>query len=135
MYRFPAHFPSGCPPVDSELSGEYIHLVPHSDRPPRKRDFYSPYQQGRGTNLPPSDACSLRGVSIYTEQADLHRLLKLWPKMQERCIIKIKLPGGHGIVQHTPSAAAGPSHHDWWIPIGVDPCSYFLSHVGGPYPP
>jgi hypothetical protein len=133
-YQFPNHYPEGCPPVDTELPGEYLHLVPHADRPPRKRDFYSCYEKGKGKDLPDSEACSIRGISIHTDERDLQRLLRLWPKMQERCIIRIKLPGGHGVVQHTPSEDGGPSHHDWWVPVGVDACSYFDSHVGGPFP-
>lgn len=133
-YQFPAHFPPGCPPVDTELCGEYLHLVPHADRAPRRRDFFSHYERGLGKDLPESEACSIRGVSIHTNIADLETILKLYPKMAERCVIKVNLPGGHGVVRHTPSDEGGPTHHDWWIPTGVNPCSYFDGHVSGPYP-
>jgi hypothetical protein len=133
-YRFPAHYPAGCPPVDTELCDDYLYLVPHADRLPRKKDFRSYFDRGLGRDLPDSEGCSLRGVSIHQDIADLERILKLYPGKAERCVVKLRLPGGHGIVKHTPSAEGGDSHHDWWIPVGVDPSTYFESHVGGPYP-
>jgi hypothetical protein len=120
--------------VDTELCDDYLYLVRHPDRPPRKRDFRSYFERGLGKDLPESEGCSLRGVSIHKDAADLHRILKLYPRKAERCIVKLKLSGGHGIVKHTPSEEGGPSHHDWWIPDGVEPQSYFEAHVGGPYP-
>jgi hypothetical protein len=135
IYRFPGHYPeNGCPPVDTELRGEYYRLVPHADRSPRRKDFRSYYERNLDPELEATKPCYRRSVSVYTDPEDLHRVLRLYPGKQERCIIRLHLRGGHGIVEHTPSAEDGKSHHDWWIPLGVDPCAYFDSHVGGPYP-
>jgi hypothetical protein len=120
--------------VDTELCDEYLYLVPHADRPPRRRDFRSFFDRGLGRDLPESEGCSLRAVSVHKDIADLHHILQLYPKKAERCVVKMNLRGGHGLVEYTPSDEGGKSHHDWWIPIGVNPCEFFESHVGGPFP-
>lgn len=75
----------------------------------------------------------MRSVSLHTDRIDSLRILDLYPKFPYRCLARLELRGGHGIIQHTPSQEDGNSHHDWWIPVGVDPCSFVSGQNEGPY--
>lgn len=119
--------------MDTELCETYFHLVPHSDRI-RKKDFRSYYDRGLEKELEETEGCGRRSVSVHKDKADLHRILKLYPTKRERCIVRVELRGGHGVVMHTPSEEGGPTHHDWWIPIGVNPCDFADKTAEGPFP-
>ena len=67
--------------------------------------------------------CLRRSVSIYLDIEDAKKILYQYPNLPYKYIAKINLSGYHGIIHHTPKNN-NDSHHDWWIPEGVDPTQY-----------
>lgn len=118
-------YPADCPPVTSELEGTYYRIAHRPGRVTRK-DFRSYKDRNMHEDMEETDPCHRRSVSIHADISDCKWLMELYPQIG-RAIAKIQLPGGHGIVEYTPSKENGQSHHDWWIPEGIDPCSFFVA--------
>jgi hypothetical protein len=120
---YPSHYPENCPKEPhTDLTGYYHRMVFKPDTL-RKRDFRSQYERHKRDNPNSYDTCEGRAVSLFKDIEDAENVLHQHPGMNYRYIAKIYLPGNHGVIHHTPNGD-GDSHHDWWIPNGVDPTSY-----------
>jgi len=124
-YTWPIHYPSNCPPdPHTELVGNYYRLVYCNIL--RKRDFLSRYERNKK-----EDTCLKRSISLFSEIQDAKSILLQYPKFRYRYIAKIHLPGKHGIIHKT--SQNNNSHHEWWIPINIDPMHYSCNSITGPY--
>ena len=109
------------------MPNTYYRLVRFPDHV-RRRDFLSPYDRHRHLDLEATRPCYRRSISLYSDAADSIHFRDLYPNLPQ-FIAQIKLPGGHGLIEHTPSDVDGQSHHDWWIPNNLDPCQFFRTFV------
>lgn len=118
-YTFPSHYPDGCPPepCDEELPGTYYRVVCNSD----KNDpinFKSQHELNLMPHLEATEACGRRALSMFKDRQEAIALSKLIPTIGKyvACVV---LEGKHGVV-HKNDSAWGKTHHDWWVPLGVD---------------
>lgn len=122
-YTFPSDYPKDCPPEprNEELSGTYYRVVPNSNKTD-SHHFKSQHELGQMKKLELTEACGRRAVSMFSDYKEAVALSKQVPTLGKyvACLI---LKGGHGIV-HKDHSGFGKTHHDWWIPIGVNPTQY-----------
>jgi hypothetical protein len=112
--------PSECPPSDAEeicASREVFRAV--VSFPPTSNDFLSQRQENPERVFNGVSECNARGLSVFAEQRDCARALKL-PRLRGRKLCKVRLEAGAGKIQQT----FNPSHHTWWPFASFD----ILSH-------
>ncbi len=130
-FTYPAHYPENCPPEPyTELPDYYHRMVLKSDGI-RSKDFKSYYERNKRVDSDKVNGCKQRSVSLFKNKEEAINILYQFPGMPYRFIARIYLPGGHGVIHHTPNEN-GKSHHDWWVPKEVDPTS-FKFEITGPY--
>lgn len=123
MVQWRKHLPDDCPPEDAIFSNGVVYRLankPNFD----ENDFLSyrelyPYRQWDGIS-----ECVAGGISIYTDIEGIKRLKRRVKAMRDKPILKGELKENHGKMKNTPSETH-PSHHTWWIPIGVDAPALF----------
>lgn len=122
-YTFPSDYPSDCPPepCDEELPGTYYRVVRNSDRGDPIH-FKSQQELGHMKHLELTEGCGRRAVSLFSDYGEAVALSKQVPTLG-KYIACLSLKGGHGVV-HKDNSGWGKTHHDWWIPIGVNPTKY-----------
>jgi hypothetical protein len=129
-FGYPNHYPSGCPPDPyTELPGSYYRMIRGPDKA-EAADFQSYFERNWRPQDERTQPCQRRAVSIFSKEADAVATLKQFPNLPFRYILKLRLSGSHGIVHR--SSANGGSHHDWWIPLGVEPLR-MGEEVSGPF--
>jgi hypothetical protein len=112
------------------MAGDYYRMVFYHNKT-RKRDFLSPHDRKIKPELEETVPCLRRSISLYSKIEDAKNQYYQHPGLPYRYIAKIHLPGKHGIIHQTPEN--NDSHHDWWIPEGVDPTQYSFIKIDGPY--
>jgi hypothetical protein len=123
--------PEGCPPEPhDENVGMYYRIVT-SYPDPSVEDFMSEAEKG---NCPDYGSvgrrCNLCGVSLMKELTDAKRLMNRHQMLSpNQYVAEVHLTGGHGVVRQTHSSTY-PSHHNWWIPVGVDPFQFRIHVLG-----
>lgn len=121
-YTFPSHFPHDCPPnPQEELPGIYYRVVP-SETLSNRENFQSHFELNLRPDLEDSEPCSRRAVSMFGSYASAVNLSKQYPN-KGKFIASLNLNGGHGIV-HKSENNKWRSHHNWWLPNGIDPTHY-----------
>jgi hypothetical protein len=108
---FPEHYPDQCPPAGAiEPNGEEYYF-----RKVRKKtteeDFLSQYD----LNLPNSDNCSGRSVSMFTKQAGAIRLIKGYPNNDEFTLAKIAPKKEWGLQKRGKSRGKAGAHVHLWL--------------------
>lgn len=126
-YTFPG-YPRNCPPEPyDEMCGTYYRVVRNSDRTDPTH-FKSHYETGERLDLEASDPCSRRAISMFKERERAVGLSRNFPN-KGKFIARLVLSGGHGVVckaEHDLN-----SHHNWWIPNGVNAAG-FCPRIEGP---
>jgi len=85
--------------------------------------FKSQYQLGEMPHLEHTEACGRRSVSILASYDEAVRASQQYQRKWGKCIAYIDLTVGHGVVHISPTRTL-LTHHDWWVPDGVDANSY-----------
>ncbi len=122
-YSFPSHYPPNCPPsAYGEAPGVYYRLVCDPDGISSK-DFLSDFDKGRRKNWEANSPCCRRCISVHSTLAGV---ITVWKQFQTlpRHIAELNLNGNHGIIH--PVSNNNDTHHAWWIPMGIDPCSFLV---------
>lgn len=129
-------FPINCPPQNTKpASGVFYRVITDKKvRPLKEKDFHSQRKSQPNREWPQHvDPCELCGVSITQTLDDSIKtalmLLGRVPALRNRIsfIAKGDLQPNMGVIKHTPNVPDGIlSHHDWWVPEGVDPLSVFF---------
>lgn len=126
-YTWPTDFPPGCPPDDVDpAEGVFYRFVRHE--PPTPDDFKRPIDTPRYRGEEYKDRCELYALSVYSLIEDAKRAQDLIPAMSKRLIARGDLSPAHGVVSNTPDKHPTEvlwSHHDWWVPLGVEPSPAF----------
>lgn len=119
--HWPSFFPEACPPQDaSEASAEVFRLV--ASEPPSASDFESYAERFSKKWM---GNCKASGLSVFTDKADVVRLLRRVPGMRPpgSLLASAVLTPEAGKLMHTPRD--GNSHHTWWAPDGFNHASAF----------
>jgi hypothetical protein len=122
-YTFPSHFPEDCPPKPyQENRGTYYRLVADKDKS-NPVHFKSYHELGRMKHLEKTDACGRRAVSVL---ALYHEVVALSINFQNlgKYVATLELKGGHGVIHNDVDNGEYQSHHNWWIPLGVNAAAY-----------
>lgn len=119
-YTYPSHYPPNCPPPPHDgIQGTFYKVVKNMNKSDPNH-FKSQYELHEMEHLEDTEACERRSVSILSSYDEAVRLSQQYQK-KGKCIARIDLTNGHGVIHHTPNKMLA-THHDWWIPIGIDPC-------------
>lgn len=128
-YTFPSHYPLNCPPQPhDEMCGTYYRLVKNGNTSDPAH-FKSHYEANLRKDLESIKACSRRAVSMFKAYEDAIKLSILFPT-KGKYIMCLKLTGGHGVVCEE-NYRSFKSHHNWWVPNGVN-AQHFCSDIKGP---
>jgi hypothetical protein len=122
-YKFPPHFPENCPPEPfQENCGIYYRLVRDKVRS-NPVHFKSHYELGRMKHLEKKDACGRRAVSVL---ALYHEIIALSINFENlgKYVATLELKGGHGVVRNDVEKGKYQSHHNWWVPLGINAAAY-----------
>ncbi len=124
--------PDGCPTEPHEENAGMYYRVVTSYPDPCADDFKSEAEKG---NIPEYGSvgrkCGLCAVSLMKEFSDVKRLMKRHQMLSpNQYVAEVFLTGGHGVVKHTLSRTY-PSHHNWWVPVDVDPFQFKIHVLGG----
>lgn len=94
--------------------GEVFRVV--NNDPPNQTDFVT--QRERFPKKELDDECIARGLSIYTDKSDVHRMIRRIPSRRKRLqlIASGELNQDMGVM--SPSPHGGDSHHTWWMTFG-----------------
>jgi hypothetical protein len=117
--EWPAHFPKGCPPLDSTDTNGIVYRI-ISNKPPNARDFRSFYDESPAKF---AKSCKARGLSVLSDRTEASRLLRTVPALGEH-VASAKLEPHHGKIKSTPSIRS-QSHCTWWVRVGTEPEKLF----------
>lgn len=95
--------------------------------PPTERDFV------RFVDTPkvnPEDRlhCDSYSISVLADASDIPRYRKFVAGFSNRRIAEARLDESHGVLLNTPNIdiqEPAQSHHDWWVPVDIDPLPLF----------
>jgi hypothetical protein len=122
-YNFPPEWPKGCPPEPhDEKCGQYYRIVRTTDKLDPNH-FKSQHEEKIMLQKEETEGCSRRAVSIISTFDGAANMLRSHPQLIKKlgCFVaKLDLIGGHGVV-HEDKDNKWQGHHDWWVPIGVNP--------------
>ena len=117
-------FPHNCPPRKAQrASGKVYRLV--DSNPPAAKDFRSWYElYPDRTYENQATECQASGLSVYTQESSISKLIKRIPPLRKKKIALGQLTPDLGVTLNTPSAE-DDSHHTWWVPVGKEPWTVF----------
>ena len=124
---WPEHYPTSCPPADSEeASGNIFRYV---ENPPSPKEFKSHWfklEHNREKWKKEGKACQVCWISIFRSLEDLEEAGELCPWLTTGKVAAVaSLSGKMGKLKHTRSQKL-QKHHTWWIPVAVkNPHRYF----------
>ncbi len=120
-YRWPNHFPPGCPPADAvSCSGVVFRLV--AGEPLGPSDFLSWWDEGKADGLEGDKLSQSCGLSVTREVAELQRMRRKVPGFRGKLVASGELMPRVGKMKPTPSGGLR-SHCTWWVPLGIRPWS------------
>ncbi|MFY9227421.1 MAG: hypothetical protein WAQ98_32415 [Blastocatellia bacterium] len=120
--KWPSFFPTGCPTPETPLANESVYRVIEGSIPTNE-DFISFQEQNPQKCYHPRE-CDACGISVYTILEDVVKLQRRVPKFKNKRIAIGKLTPEMGMLKPTPGKE--PSHHSWWIPLGIQPLNIFV---------
>jgi hypothetical protein len=129
--RYPIIFPTNCPPDDAKDAEGIVYRVVRKS-PPKKlshKDYIS-YRESQPNRIWDDGGCECCrcAVSVITEYEEIPILLDLLfgfiPGKRTSSVTRGCLNPNLGVMRHSPRDGMD-SHHDWWVPEGVDPSSVF----------
>lgn len=133
--QWPSHFPEQCPPrAACPAYGAVFRVTKSRQGSPLTRKDFESYREAQPNRVWPADysECSLCALSVMRTVEDARklreRLAGTIPAHSRRVmrIVRGELCSDFGLFQHTPDEATGcASHHDWWVPDGLDPSAAF----------
>ena len=107
-YREP--LPHGCPPdAAKEINEPLLVFRLVKTNPATDDDFKSQQAQYPTRQFDGVSECQARGLSVYTDQEDAERQLKL-ARFRGYYLCGVRLEAGAGSIQKT----GNRSHHTWW---------------------
>lgn len=113
-FKYPDHFPPGCPPDDAEpASGEVYRVVRKTT--PDNDDFMTQHEMNR---MHRACQCLRRGISVTSEIEDAFHLMRTVSGVGDY-IVKKQLSPQDGVMKPTPMKER-PSHVTWWAFDGVE---------------
>ena len=120
--QWPAHFPSGCPPIEAVAASGMVYRIV-ANAPPQAKEFRSVYEKNPSKY---AADCRARGLSVHKDRTELQKLLRTVPAMKKlgEHIASAALEAAHGKLKATPSGR-GKSHCTWWVTTGIEPCTLF----------
>lgn len=126
-YHWPQDMPTGCPPPEATEADLTVYRLVKFN-PPEPVDFDRPIDKPRRQPPEPEELCGLCALSVFADPADVPIAREFIPGFSKRLAAEGRITPDHGVIAHTPTtvnAALLQSHHDWWVPIGVDPMPAF----------
>lgn len=107
VVRWPAHFPSCCPPTDArDLQGKVYRLV--ATDPPTAADMLSALERGA---FPKKDQCQRAALSCALTVEDLAAIRNNVPKLRDQMIAFASLSAADGKIKQT----GRPGHYSMWL--------------------
>ena len=129
--EFSKFCPEGCPKEPHDENPAMYYRVVSSYPDPAADDFKSESEKGNNPDYGSvGQKCSRCAVSLMKELVDAKRLMNRHRMLSpNQYVAEVHLTGGHGVVKPTVSPTY-PSHHNWWIPVDVDPFGYKIHVLG-----
>ena len=124
---WPEHYPTFCPPADSEeASGDIFRYVEDPPSPKDLKSHWFLYKNNRVAWEKKGKTCEACGISVFRSLEDLEEAGDLCPRLKTGKVAAVaSLSGEMGKLKHTRSQTY-PKHHTWWIPVAVkNPHGYF----------
>ena len=111
---WPAYYPEGCPPDTAQpADGQFWRFVRND--PPTGADFLPAVIAQPKRRFGDGALCMASGLSVIGDLDDVHRARSLVPPLR-RLLAALGDIAGHGVMESTPTANCGESHHTWWLP-------------------
>jgi hypothetical protein len=121
--KFPADWPSNCPPTDSQSASGYAYRIVKND-PVRDEDFCSQFELGLAKS---ADLCLRHALSVFADANHAAHRRKLSPRLG-RYIAEGLLTPQHGKIKHTGGTRS--THTEWWPAEGIDRKATFAVKQG-----
>lgn len=125
---WPDDLPADCPPAEAEEVERVVYRFVKAE-PLTVDDFARPIDKPRKTPPAADEMCEMCALSVFADTADLPVARQFIPGFKKKRVAEGTVTADDGVMQCTPTTVAGSpmmsSHHDWWVPEGVDPLPKF----------
>jgi hypothetical protein len=126
QFQWPDDTPSECPPRDAAPLSAKVYRFTKSS-PPLAADFRRPIDNVHGSTEVDA-ACDDYSLSVLTDADDIPKYREYVAGFRKRRVAEATLDDTHGVLLSTPNTGIpvhALSHHDWWVPVNVDPLTFF----------
>lgn len=101
--------PTQCPPNDATTPHHEIFFRAIKGESPQNEDFLSQRKEKPTADFKDIDECIAHALSVFKQESDLDKLMKL-PRFKNGRIIEITLKPEDGLIKKT----FKKSHYSWW---------------------
>ena len=127
-FSWPDDTPDDCPP-ESATPQELVVYRFTKAKLPADLDFSRSIDTIRGREVEEVQ-CDDFSLSVLADANDIPLYRKFVPGFKRKCVAVATLNKSHGMLLNSPNLEIeepAVSHHDWWVPVGVDPLPLFTS--------
>lgn len=133
FFEWPETTPDQCPPADAEATDGPVYRFVKND-PVIPADFERPIDTPRYrkklAEFSDTELCNLCALSVFTETSDLNLARQALKGFANRKVAAATLSRPHGLAKQDPIYPEGSprqldSHINWWVPVGIEPETFF----------
>lgn len=138
QFIWPEDMPEQCPPTDAHYSdgATFYRFVKRDsdDGPVTFADFVRPRDLPRKQPIPSEELCRYSALSIFKDVEDVAVMRNFVPGFKKKRLAAAQILREHGMILNTPQPAVDQasgtahimqSHFDWWVPVDIEPHTFF----------